>query len=75
CHVQADGSESYGCRQQRTGAAWDDQVLCTLYRDSELPGLILEFYTQYDTVCRRTARGGFHKNRGAILAHNKKIPP
>ena len=49
CHVQADGSESYGCRQQRTGAAWDDQVLCTLYRDSELPGLIFAWQVAEET--------------------------
>ena len=49
CDVQADGSESYGRRQQRTGAAWDDQVLCTLYRDSELPGLIFAWQVAEET--------------------------
>lgn len=49
CDVQADGSESYGRYQQRTGAAWDYQVLCTLYSDSELPGLIFAWQVAEET--------------------------
>lgn len=41
--AQADGSESYGSRQQRSAAAWDEQVLCTLGHDSALPGLLFDW--------------------------------